>query len=102
MRHIFQGFSDCIGFYRNDRWEYPVIAMCAVIPNAVILRNYLLTGKDFKVPIFGDKIEITCPGKLMSSVDFNDMESGQSDIRTKILSQVFKKSLESLNSGVTA
>lgn len=91
MRHIFQKYSDYIGFYRNDCWEYPVIAMCAVMPNTLILRNYLLTGKDFKVPIFGDKVEITCPGKLMSSVDFNDIESGQSDIRNKILSPVFKK-----------
>jgi len=65
--------------------------MCAVIPNAVILRNNLLNGKDFKVPIFGDKVEINCPGKLMSSVDFNDIVSGQSDIRNKILSPVFKK-----------
>jgi len=90
LRHIFQGFSDCIGFYRTDRWEYPVIAMCAVIPNAVILRDYLLTDKDFKIAIFNDKVEITDPEKLMSSVDFPEVESGQSDIRIKILERLKK------------
>jgi len=36
-------------------------------------------------------VEITSPGKLMSSVDFSDMKSGQSDIHNKILAPVFKK-----------
>lgn len=50
-----------------------------------------MTGKDFKVAIFDDKIEITSPGKLMPSVDFSDMESGQTDIRNKVLAPVFKR-----------
>lgn len=33
----------------------------------------------------------TIPGKLLPSVDFNDMEAGQSDIRNKVLAPVFKK-----------
>ena len=36
-------------------------------------------------------VEFTSPGKLISSVDFSDMESGQSDIRNKILAPVFKR-----------
>jgi len=90
-RHISQGTTDYTGVYRNDRWEYPVIAIREVIRNAVIHRDYSLTGKDIKIAIFDDKIEITSPGKLMPTVDFNDMESGQSDIRNKILAPVFKK-----------
>ena len=64
--------------------------MCAVIPNAVILRDHLLTDKDFKIAIFNDKVEITDPEKLMSSVDFPEVESGQSDIRIKILERLKK------------
>jgi len=74
-----------------DRWEYPVIAIREVIRNAVIHRDYSLTGKDIKIAIFDDKIEITSPGKLLPTVDFNDMEAGQSDIRNKILAPVFKR-----------
>ncbi len=91
LRHISQGSTDYTGVYRNDRWEYPVIAIREVIRNAVIHRDYSLTGKDIKVAIFDDKIEITSPGKLPPSVDYNDMEAGQSDIRNKILAPVFKR-----------
>ena len=36
-------------------------------------------------------IEITSPGKLLPSIDFNDLEARQSDIRNKIIAPVFKK-----------
>ena len=91
LRHISQGSTDYTGVYRNDRWEYPVIAIREIIRNAVIHRDYSLTGKDIKIAIFDDKVEITSPGKLMPTVDFSDMESGQSDIRNKILAPVFKR-----------
>lgn len=90
LRHISQGSTDYTGVYRNDRWEYPVIAIREILRNAVIHRDYSLTGKDIKIAIFDDKIEITSPGKLMPTIDFSDMESGQSDIRNKILAPVFK------------
>jgi len=91
LRHISEGSADYTGVYRNDRWEYPVIAIREVIRNAVIHRDYSLTGKDIKIAVFDDKIEITSPGKLLPTVDFNDMEAGQSDIRNKILAPVFKR-----------
>jgi len=59
--------------------------------NAVIHRDYSLRGKDIKIAVFDDKIEITSPGKLLPTVDFDDMEAGQSDIRNKVLAPVFKK-----------
>ncbi len=91
LRHISESSTDYTGVYRNDRWEYPIIAIREVIRNAIIHRDYSLTGKDIKIAIFDDKIEITSPGKLMPSVDFNDMDSGQSDIRNKILAPIFKR-----------
>ena len=90
LRHISEG-STYEGVYRKDRWEYPVIAIREVIRNAVIHRDYSLKGKDIKIAIFDDKIEITSPGKLMPSVDFDDLEAGQSDIRNKVLAPVFKR-----------
>ena len=91
LRHISQGSSDYTGVYRNDRWEYPVIAIREALRNAVIHRDYSLTGKDIKVAIFDDKVEITSPGKLPPTVDYSDMEAGQSDIRNKILAPIFKR-----------
>ncbi len=91
LRHISQGVKYYYGVYRKDNWEYPVVAIREAIRNAVIHRDYALRGKDIKIAIFDDKIEITSPGKLLPTVDFDDMESGQSDIRNKILAPVFKK-----------
>ena len=91
LRHISQNSIDFSGVFRNDRWEYPITAIRELIRNAVIHRDYSLSGKDIKIAVFDDKIEITSPGKLMPSVDFNDMESGQSDIRNKVLAPVFKR-----------
>jgi predicted HTH transcriptional regulator len=91
LRHISEGTVDYEGVYRKDRWEYPVIAIREVIRNAVIHRDYSFKGKDIKIAIFDDKIEITSPGTLMHSVNFDDMEAGQSEIRNRILAPVFKK-----------
>lgn len=91
LRHISESSTDYQGVFRNDRWEYPVIAIREALRNAVIHRDYSLRGKDIKVAIFDDKIEITSPGNLLPTVDFNDMTSGQSDIRNMILAPVFKK-----------
>ena len=91
LRHISQGTEDYQGVYRNDRWEYPIIAIREVIRNAIIHRDYSLIGKDIKIAIFDDKLEITSPGKLLPTVDFNEMDAGQSDVRNVVLAPVFKR-----------
>lgn len=91
LRHISEGTEDYKGVYRNDRWEYPLIAIREVIRNAIIHRDYSLTGKDIKIAIFDDKLEITSPGKLLPTVDFNEMDAGQSDVRNVVLAPVFKR-----------
>ncbi|MFT7389641.1 MAG: ATP-dependent DNA helicase RecG [Candidatus Endobugula sp.] len=35
-------------------------------------------------------VEITSPGKLLPSIEFNDMEARQSDIRNKVIAPFFK------------
>ena len=52
------------------------------------------TGEELRLTTlskFDDKVEITSPGKLMPSVDFNQMEAGQSEIRNKLIAATFKK-----------
>lgn len=90
LRHISKN-SEFEGVYRKDRWEYPIVALREVIRNAIIHRDYALSGKDIKIAIFDTKIEITSPGNLLPTVDFNEMDSRQSDIRNRILAPIFKK-----------
>ncbi|WP_076792239.1 RNA-binding domain-containing protein [Chlorobium sp. KB01] len=90
LRHINKGAS-VNGVYTESRWEYPVVAIREALRNAVVHRDYSLSGKDIKVAIYDDMLEITSPGQLLPSIDFNEMDSRQSDIRNKVIAPVFKK-----------
>jgi predicted HTH transcriptional regulator len=90
LRNIARGGS-IEGVYRTDRWEYPIEAIREAIRNAVVHRDYAARGRDIKVAIYDDMIEITSPGLIMPSINFDDPEAGVSDIRNKVLAPVFKQ-----------
>ena len=79
------------GIYREDRWEYPLVAIREAIINAIVHRDYSLVGKDIKVAIFDDMLEITSPGTLLPSIDVAELVVGQSEIRNRILAPIFKQ-----------
>lgn len=54
-------------------------------------RSYSLVGKDTKVAVYDDMVEITSPGLLPPSIDYAAMESRQSDARNKVIAPVFKR-----------
>ena len=90
LRHINKG-ATVEGVYTVSRWEYPVKAIREAIRNAVVHRDYSLTGKDVKIAIYDDMVEITSPGLLPPSIDYAAMESRQSDARNKVIAPVFKR-----------
>ena len=90
LRHINKG-AVVEGVYTVSRWEYPIKAIREVIRNAIVHRDYSLTGKDVKVAIYDDMVEVTSPGLLPPSIDYAAMESRQSDARNKIIAPVFKR-----------
>ncbi len=89
LRHINKN-AYVQGVYTKKRWEYPVKAIREAIRNAVVHRDYSLSGKDVKIAIFDDMIEITNPGKLLPSIDYDKMFARQSDVRNKVIAPVFK------------
>jgi predicted HTH transcriptional regulator len=90
LRHINKG-AFVEGVYTKTRWEYPVKAIREVIRNAVVHRDYSLSGKDIKVAVYDDMVEVTSPGLLPPSIDYSAMESRQSDAKNKVIAPVFKK-----------
>ena len=90
LRHINKG-AVVEGIYTVSHWECPVKAIREVIRNAVVHRDYALSGKDVKVAIYDDMVEITSPGLLPPSIDYSAMESRQSDARNKVIAPVFKR-----------
>lgn len=90
LRHINKG-ATVEGVYTVSHWEYPIKAVREAIRNAIVHRDYSLTGKDVKVAVYDDMIEITSPGLLPSSIDYSAMESRQSDARNKVIAPIFKR-----------
>jgi len=52
--------------------------------------DYSQKGRDIKVAIYDDMLEITSPGTLLPAIDIGDLAAGQSEIRNHILAPIFK------------
>lgn len=88
--------------YRKDRWEYPLEAIREALINAVIHRDYALTGSDIKVAIYDDMLEITSPGPLPDTMPIEELGTGRSEIRNRVLAPIFKdlRLIEAWGSGI--
>jgi len=88
--------------YRKDRWEYPLEAIREGIVNAIIHRDYSILGSDIKVAIYDDMLEITSPGSLPDALPVEELGTGRSEIRNRVLAPIFKelKLIEAWGSGI--
>jgi len=88
--------------FREDRWEYPLEAVREAIANAIIHRDYSILGSDIKVAIFDDMLEITSPGPLPDTLPIEELGTGRSEIRNRVLAPVFKdlKLIEAWGTGI--
>lgn len=88
--------------YRKERWEYPLEAVREALINAIIHRDYAILGSDIKVAIYDDMLEITSPGPLPDSLPIEELGTGRSEIRNRILAPIFKdmKLIEAWGSGI--
>ena len=77
--------------YRQDRWEYPLEAIREAVTNAVVHRDYAITGSDIKVAIFDDMLEVTSPGPLPDTLAPEALGTGRSEIRNRVLAPIFKE-----------
>jgi len=88
--------------YREERWEYPLEAIREAISNAVIHRDYSILGSDIKLAIFDDMLEITSPGPLPDTLVPEELGTGRSEIRNRVLAPIFKnlKLIEAWGTGI--
>ena len=90
-RHIRIG-HEVIGFEGVDYWEYPREAMREALINAVIHRDYSITGGRLRVFLFDDRIEFYSPGDLLPGVTVEKMQrlESQSKLRNPVIVEVFR------------
>ena len=61
------------GLRREERTEYPTIAVREALVNAVCHRDYRLTGRRIEIRMFDDRMEIHSPGGLPGYITIDNI-----------------------------
>ncbi|MBR1384977.1 MAG: putative DNA binding domain-containing protein [Ruminococcus sp.] len=80
--------SEFEGIHRKDIRSYPPEAIREALLNAVIHRDYSLSGS-ILISVFDDRIEFVSIGGLVSGISFDDIMIGVSIQRNEALANVF-------------
>lgn len=75
---------------RVDRREYPEEVVREAVVNALVHRDYGITGTDVTLLIFSDRLEIQSPGRLPNTVTVDGMMSGMRYARNQPLVNVMR------------
>ena len=73
---------------RIDSRDYPETALREALLNAVVHREYSVSGS-ILIKMFSDRVEIISPGGLVSGIEIEDIMSGYSACRNSALADVF-------------
>jgi ATP-dependent DNA helicase RecG len=94
-----------VGFEGIDYPEYPREAVREALVNAVIHRDYSLSGQSIRVFIFDDRIEVHSPGGLLPEITLDEIRQlkSRSVLRNRIIVEVFRDLggfIEKLGTGI--
>lgn len=84
---------------REDRTEYPIIAIREAILNAVIHRDYSLytEGTPIQINIFTNRLEIHSPGSLYGRMTIEQLGIAKPDLRNPVLAVMAEELTEAEN-----
>jgi len=87
---------------RRDVPEIPHEVLREAVINAILHRDYSISGSDIKVAVFDTKIEIISPGGLPKTITVEEIYAGRSEIRNKVLAKIFLRAgiIEQWGSGI--
>jgi len=83
--------AEILGLQRTENFEIPIPAIREALVNAVLHRDYSNAGRDIKVGIYDDILNIVSPGGLPNGLTEEDLAQGRSEIRNRVLARVFKE-----------
>ncbi|MYA03211.1 MAG: transcriptional regulator [Caldilineaceae bacterium SB0664_bin_22] len=78
------------GARRQERWEYPEEVLREILVNALVHRDYSITGTDVMLTIFSDRLEIQSPGRLPNTVTTDGMKLGHRYARNQTLANLMR------------
>ncbi len=90
-----------VGLQRVEKYEIPLLALREIILNAIVHRDYT-RNSDIKIAIYDDIVEIVSVGGLVNGLTIEDINSGRSELRNRVLANLFKELgfIESWGSGI--
>jgi ATP-dependent DNA helicase RecG len=90
------------GARREERWDYPEEAVREALVNAVVHRDYLLSGTDIELSIYADRLEIVSPGRPPNDITPQRMRTGCRAARNQLLKDVMRdyRYLEHMGMGI--
>ncbi|WP_432740887.1 ATP-binding protein [Methylobacter sp. G7] len=95
--------AEILGLQRTETYEIPIPAIREALVNAVLHRDYSNFGRDIKVGIYDDLLNIVSPSGLPNGLMESDLREGRSEIRNRVLARVFKELnyIEQWGSGIS-
>lgn len=76
---------------RKDVWSIPLTMLREVIINALVHADYSQIGAPIRLSFFDDRIEVENPGILLPGMTIEDVKSGVSKIRNRVIARVFRE-----------
>ncbi len=91
------------GVRREERWDFPPDAVREAIVNAVVHRDYRLSGTDIELSVYSDRLEVVSPGRLPNGITPERMRAGCRSARNELLKDVMRDYgyLEHMSMGVS-
>lgn len=95
--------AEILGLQRTETWEIPLPALREALVNAVVHRDYSNDGRDIKLGIYDDVVNLVSPGGLPNGLTLDEALKGRSEIRNKVIARVFKELgyIEQWGSGIS-
>jgi ATP-dependent DNA helicase RecG len=69
----------------------PESALREALVNAIVHRDYTNQGRDIKVGVYDDVVNIVSPGGFPSTLTIETLLDGRSEIRNRVVARVFKE-----------
>lgn len=78
------------GIRREERWEYPREVLREAVVNAIVHRDYSLSGTDIEISVYADRLEVVSPGRLANGITPDRMRAGCRSARNELLKDVMR------------
>jgi ATP-dependent DNA helicase RecG len=78
------------GARREQKWTYPEEAVREAIVNALVHRDYLLSGTTVELSVYDDRLEVISAGRLPNGITPQRMITGCRSARNQLLKDVMR------------